>query len=499
MHMIKIVNDPVKKIHNFWNNIHFHPTDAIEDDWGRRILDQVAADNAAETVRMYAMLEDIVSMGENGELKYDFTLNDLRLDYMMEKGFKIFLSYNFIPPCIASDSGSTSTVCKNKTRYKGKVITTSPPKDYALWEEVCCQYTKHIVERYGEDTVAEWDLQCYNEPDISLFFMTGMDESAESQKLRLENYCKLYKHFANGVMRVSPKLRVGGPALAHSHEFMDGFLAFVRRENLRLDFISLHTYGTTPKQLNDETLPFHAENTLTKHLALTTIIDKHYPDGIEVIVDEWGAATAGFYNREECPKLMLREDSRYAAYFGKMIKAYADKDINISKMMICLSGQHEMVEDFSGFRNFFTLNFIRKPIYNAYVLARKLHDNLLNAEYDNSDMSVMATKSDDDKYAVLISYASENFDKDLPNVDETIGISNISGERDIKIWCIDEKHVNPYMMSVRNGWDKFTPKQIDQLRKEGELVPMEECKVNADGTLKINVSFTNNALVLVEF
>ena len=31
-----------EQIHNFWNNIHFHPTDAIEDDWGRLILDQVS-------------------------------------------------------------------------------------------------------------------------------------------------------------------------------------------------------------------------------------------------------------------------------------------------------------------------------------------------------------------------------------------------------------------------------------------------------------------------
>ena len=24
----------VKQAENFWNHIHFHPTDAIEDDWG---------------------------------------------------------------------------------------------------------------------------------------------------------------------------------------------------------------------------------------------------------------------------------------------------------------------------------------------------------------------------------------------------------------------------------------------------------------------------------
>ena len=77
----------VKKLENFWNHIHFHPTDAIEDDWGQRILNRVAEDKVAKTVRMYAMLEDIVTMDENGNLKYDFTLNDTRMDYMIKELF----------------------------------------------------------------------------------------------------------------------------------------------------------------------------------------------------------------------------------------------------------------------------------------------------------------------------------------------------------------------------------------------------------------------------
>ena len=92
--MIKIFADKSqKKIENFWNNIHFHPTDAIEDEWGQRILDRVAEDGVARMVRMYTMFEDIVSMGEDGKLKYDFTLNDVRLDYMISKGFDLLISF----------------------------------------------------------------------------------------------------------------------------------------------------------------------------------------------------------------------------------------------------------------------------------------------------------------------------------------------------------------------------------------------------------------------
>ena len=160
-----------KKQHNFWNHIHFHPTDAIEDDWGRYILDNVAKDKVAQTVRMYAMLEDIVTMDESGNLQYDYSECDARIDYMLGKGFNLLLSYNFIPKCIAIDPNEGSSVAKAKVRYKGKTICASPPRDYALWEEICYQFTRHIVDRYGEEVVSRWYLQCFNEPDIRPFFM----------------------------------------------------------------------------------------------------------------------------------------------------------------------------------------------------------------------------------------------------------------------------------------------------------------------------------------
>ena len=69
-------NKPIEQIHNFWNNIHFHPTDAIEDEWGKEILDAASRDKVAQRVRIYAMLEDIVTADSEGNLHYDFTDTD---------------------------------------------------------------------------------------------------------------------------------------------------------------------------------------------------------------------------------------------------------------------------------------------------------------------------------------------------------------------------------------------------------------------------------------
>lgn len=488
-------NESVRKLRNFWNCIQFHPTDAIEDDWGQRILNRVAEDKAARMVRIYTMMEDIVTMDESGNLQYDFALNDLRLDYMIEKGFDILLDYNFIPPCIAEKPDVRSCVSKNKTRYKGKLIVTSAPKDYALWEEICYQYTKHILERYGEERVASWHLHCFNEPDIPEFFLSDLGRSDEDVAVRCREYCKLYKGFANGIRKASTKLHIGGPTLAHRLDFLEGFLNYVKGNDLQLDFVCGHSYGTNPPDLNSGANAINTANNIEKIVGIRKVVDRIFP-GKELVIDEWGASTCGFYNREECPKLMFRENEIMAVYFGKMVTELVELDINLSKLMICLSGQHEMVEDFSGFRNLFTLNGIAKPIYNAYRLMGRLGCELLRADTDNEHLKVLAT-ADGEKRVVLLNYAAEKLQEDvLPTVEETISLRGLESKKDVTVYRIDADHLNPYNLFLKSGYTKdLTPEQLAILKAESELKPAKQ--LTTDGEIKLSIP--NNSFILLEF
>ncbi len=487
----------IKQIKRFWNGIHFHPTDAIEDDWGREILDDVAADRVADTVRIYAMLEDIVTMDSEGKLCYDFTLNDIRMDYMVEKGFKLLVSYNFMPACLASDTEVTCVMAKNKTRYKGKVIITSAPTDFSLWEEVCYEYTKHIVERYGLETVSGWYLECWNEPDTHPFFMGVLDDDNRGAKTRIDTYTRLYGCFASGISRVSEKLCVGGPGLSMYVHFLDGFLKNVREQKIPLKFVSVHAYGTEPGKINSGKQPLNSNDPVRKFAELESTVKKYF-DSAEIIVDEWGASSGGFIDREKCPGIMFREDSIMPVFMAKMVKAYIDSERRIDKLMICLSGQHEMKVDFSGFRSLFTLNHIKKPIYNAYVLFDKVYENLLESFCDNEDMQIIATKGEG--VSVMIAYASENFNENLPPLNEKICFEGLEGKHKVTLWLIDETHTNPYRLALRNGWGdgEYTAEQIAVLKEEGIMKPSDiyEKDFSADNTVEIN--FSNNALVLVE-
>ena len=111
-----------KSLPNFWNNIHFHPTDAVEDLWGQEILRKFADQQSAQYLRLYAMFEDMVTRNENGELVFDFSEQDKRFDIVVGMGFKVLLCFNFMPVAMASDPVNISG-----KRYKDKHFCRSKP------------------------------------------------------------------------------------------------------------------------------------------------------------------------------------------------------------------------------------------------------------------------------------------------------------------------------------------------------------------------------------
>ena len=488
MPVIRIGDTAVRTLHNFWNHCHFHPTDAIEDPWGKRLLDRFSADGAIRTVRVYAMLEDVVYTDGAGRLCYDFRLTDLRLDYLLERGFDILLSYNFMPECIASSKSATSTVCKNATRYKGKRINTSAPVDYTLWEEVCYEYTAHLVERYGIDRVSRWYLQCWNEPDLWLFFLSEEDKTRWD--LRLDAYCKLYHAYERGLRRVSEKLRIGGMGLAGNKDFLDGFLRYVKENRLRLDYISLHTYGPTPRQMETEDAPLSVQNHVRDHMDYTRVISANGFGDREIVYDEWGAAAHGFVDKETAPKVMFRETEVYPAYYTRLIWEFVQRQFPVAKMLMCLSGQHEMQEDFTGFRNFFTLNFIAKPIYNAYILASRLKSGLTEATGAGEHVYVLPTRDEAGNYAVLMTYCGENFEEDLPAAEQELMLPSEVAGKTVRIWCIDTEHTNPYRRFQRGETD------LAALREEGQLKPV--CQFVAQADQPVTLQMRANSTWLIE-
>ena len=135
--MIKIFCDKKEKdLVNFWNHMVFHPTNSIEDDWGKMHLDKLAEDKAVQIVRIYSMFEESVTLGEDGELKYDFALNDLRIDELLKRGFTPYIGYTFFPQFLSVEHEDNLI----SRRYKDTIMMRSYMSDYSK----CTCYTSTL-------------------------------------------------------------------------------------------------------------------------------------------------------------------------------------------------------------------------------------------------------------------------------------------------------------------------------------------------------------------
>lgn len=493
--MIKITDTALRKQDNFWCQCVFHPTDAIEDPWGRRILDTMAEDGAINTVRMYSMFEDIVYLDGEGKLAFDYRLSDLRIDYMIEKGYRLLIAYAGIPDCLASETKNVNVSAKSKTRYKGKLWNTAAPKDYALWEEICYEYTKHLVERYGIERVASWRMQCFNEPDHTYLLSGLTGDGAWAERLAI--YTKLYEGFARGICRVSERIPIGGPALAVNRKFLGGLLDYIKEHDLKIDFVSTHYYGTTPKWLKEKTRPIKVSDLLTRHEGHLEVLREHGFGHLPVLMDEWGMACAGFANKEDAPELMVREGEVFSAYYVRLVRALLDLEQSPEALMICLSGQHEMTEDFTGFRGFFTLNFIRKPIYNAHLLASRLKETLLDVSTESQALSVIPTRDERGGYAVLLSYTNDECESPLEDRDETLVFEGDVSGKTLTVYCIDKEHTNPYRLWQRDGEPAvLTDGQLAAYREASKIKPV--CVMPAVKELPLHLTANATYLITVE-
>ena len=157
---------------------------------------------------------------------YNFTESDKIISSIASNGFAVFYRLG--------ESASD----KEELRQ--------PPANFSKWAEVC----KHIVMHYNDGwangyhyNITYWEI--WNEPDLKGFWNGTA-----------EQYYRLYETVARKLKEYSPSLRVGGPAVSNilNEDYTPGFLDYVVRNNVPLDFFSWHMYASHPSELYEASL-----------------------------------------------------------------------------------------------------------------------------------------------------------------------------------------------------------------------------------------------------
>jgi xylan 1,4-beta-xylosidase len=424
-----------------------------------------------EFVRFHAIFQDEVGMYDedaSGNPVYNFSYVDQIYDGLLENKVRPFVEMSFMPKKLTSDPNAVHAFW-----YKQNV---APPKDWNRWGQMIEAFTRHFVERYGLEEVSHWYFEVWNEPNID--FWVGNPKE--------DTYYQLYDQAAQAVKRVSPRLRVGGPATAQA-AWADRFLAHCKEKNVPVDFVSTHVYG------NDK-----AEDVFGTHEQISR--NKMVCRSVKKVHDQIAASAF-----PKMPLIWTEYNADYSnqtqvtdsAYMGPFLANTIRECDGLAEAMSYWSFSDVFEEQgvvktpFYGGFGLLAERSIPKAAFNDFALLHRLGDTRLDVSSD----SVLVTRRRDGSLAIAV---WNLFLPEEPGSAKTVTLRfrNAASAKSVKVTIVDKEHGSPLP-----AWQKMgspvspTPAQIAELRKAAAL-PAAKSMTVANRSLSLRLQ--PHALALIE-
>ncbi|MGW2053191.1 GH39 family glycosyl hydrolase [Streptomyces sp. NPDC001840] len=414
-------------------------------------------------------LPETVTVRDDGS--FDFSGLDAVYDRFLATGLRPVVELSFMPRELASDPGYTVF------GYKALVST---PARWERWGDLCRELTVHLQERYGRDTVAGWEFEVWNEPNLEVFWNGSQDD-----------YHRLYEIAVRAVKGVDERIRVGGPSSAAAG-WVGALLEYCRERDVPVDFVSTHTYGNAPLDFRPMTRAFAAAT------------GRPEP---EILWTEWGVTPTHFHRVS---------DSVFAAPFvlRGMKSALSSTD--------CLSYwvASDQFEElgwpprlFHGGFGLLTVGNLRKPRFWALYLLSRLAGGRIPAAVtgDGAEGLVesLATRAEDRSTVdVLLWNGTLDQSKlDGATVLDRAATVRIGGLEPGAVHTVESHRVDERHGNIRAVWQDLDggdwpdEQQWAKLRAADRL-PAEELApvtADADGTAVLTVDLPNPGIRFLRF
>ncbi len=432
---------------------------------------------------------NVFSLDAAGKPVYNFTILDQIFDEYKRAGVRPMVELGFMPRDLAT--GKMAYEFPYPNTVKGAV--QSPPKDYAMWGELCRRVVEHFVQRYGRAEVATWYFEVWNEPDIGYWQGSPAD------------YFKLYDYSVAGVRKALPNARVGGPAATgpnppRATAFLQNFLNHCATDKnawtgqpIPLDFISFHPKGSPrlvpPAPGETAHIRMGLQNEISAAANGFRIVAASAKfHNIPIILSEADPEGCAACSARENPNNAYRNSPVYPAYTAAAMKALADlaaeNKVNLIGM-VTWAFEFEGKDYFEGFRTLST-NGIDQPILNVFRMAGLFSGDRVSAISSSEvpaediarsgvraqpDIDAFATKSAHEAAVMLWNYHDE--DLPVPATQVTVKITGIpAGVSRVLLthFRIDDTHSDAYTVWLAMGSPQSpTPQQYAQLQAAGQL------------------------------
>jgi xylan 1,4-beta-xylosidase len=420
----------------------------------------------------------------SGRAIYDWTITDRIFDAYLARGVRPYVQLGFMPEALSSHPQPYRHHWTPKARYEEIYLGWSyPPTDYGKWGELCFQWAKHCLEKYGREEVEKWWWELWNEPNIGYWHGTP------------DEYFKLYDYSVNGVRRAVPSARVGGPETAGGPggTFLARFLDHCLRgtnavdgtQGTPIDFIAFHAKGA-PKfvdghvrmgianQLRNIDDAFAVIAKYPELKAKPIVIGESDPDGC--------AACQG-------PQLGYRNTTMYSSYtaasFARKHELAARHGVNLEGALTW-AFEFEDQPYFAGFRVLAT-NGIDLPVLNVFRMFSKMSGERLAVKSSGAvsldailrdgvrkqpDVGALASL-DGKKRVCVLAWHYHDDDVDGDDAEITLSLTHLpwpDGRVQLDHFRIDTGHSNAFEV-----WEKMgapmqpSAEQVAQLEAAGQL------------------------------
>jgi xylan 1,4-beta-xylosidase len=440
----------------------------------RRDLDTVRAATGIQYIRFHAILHDEIGIYDEdaqGHPVYNFSYLDQIYDGLLERNIRPFVELSFMPRKLASST------TPHPFWYHPLV---SPPNNYAHWDELIVQFTRHLVERYGEPEVEQWYFEVWNEPNLD--FWSGEPREA--------TYYELYDHTARAVKAVSPNLRVGGPATAQA-AWVDRFIRHCVDSHVPVDFVSTHVYANDK---SEDVFGTH-ENIPRDQMvgrAVKKVYDQVHASPRPDLPIFWGEYNASYMN-----EVAVTDSAFMGPWLANNIRQCDGLTAAMSywNFSDVFEEQGVVKKPFYGGYGLIAEDGIPKAAFNAFQLLHKLGSERI----PNASNNALVTRDADGTLAIAVwNYAAPE-EAGMPR-DVHLALTGLNGLRHAHIQIVDSRHGSSLAAWEAMDRPAFpTRRQVQQLR-DAALLPdavIEDLAPGNPTTLSLTLQPHGLALVRI--
>lgn len=422
-------------------------------------------------VRFHAIFHDEVGVydeDKNGTPVFNFSYVDQIYDGLLQNHVRPFVEISFMPKKLSSDPNALHPFW-----YKQNV---APPKNWDKWERLIKAFAQHLIRRYGEDEVAQWYFEVWNEPNID--FWAGVPKQS--------TYFELYDHTARALKSVSIRLRVGGPATAAA-AWVDAFLSHVDQNDGLVDFVSSHGYADDTVQNlfgNDQDVPLdqrvcRAIRKVRSQVASSTRAD------LPLMWTEWNVPSFGKLHARDTVYVgaALADDIRQCDGLVDMMSYWTFSDV--------FEEAGPKREPFDGGFGLMAMGGIKKPSYVAFSLLHELGKQRLA----NQASDAIVTRREDGSLAIAL---WNLVDPDQVGQKKLVRLKfeGINPDSAVSVQTLDSEHGNTLAEYQSIGSPTYpTEQQVQQINAAAQSSGPITVRLS-NGALDIHLS--PNSLVLLQ-